>query len=579
MKTRINLINLSRSLALPSLIVVATASATFAQEGTTHTWTGAVNSDWNTASNWTPGIPAGAHNAGIQNGNTVQVSANPADTIDQLLVNGGSVLNLSAQLNVAGPTGNHGVYIGASSGAGTLNINNGGTLSLNGGNLGVGRGQTGNINIAAGGTLLASNVADFHIGWDGGGTGTITQTGGVFTKSGGGDLRIGAFGGSGSFDISGGIANTENLRISFAGSGTGTINQTGGTVNNTGELALGWASTGNATYNLSAGSLVSSQRIRFGIGSGVRDNIFNQTGGSVTVTDGRVDIGEEAGPNNTYDISGGTLTVNGDGRMLVGAFGTSSGTLNVSGNSSINLSNGIVLGDGGSAQGTVNLNGGTVNVNRIVSGGSSSTQYLNLNGGTIVAKSTEGNMISGTNLVATIQSGGVTINSNGFDIGVTVPLGGAGDLTKTGENQLKLLGTNTYSGDTVINEGLLTLIDGGSLSFVIGADGVNNQITGDGDGSFNLFGKLNFDLANAASQGMWNIIDLANLDAVNIGASFSVDGWNEVIPDSNVWTSISAGSIYSFDAGSGILTAVPETGSWTLALASLCAIATFRRRG
>jgi fibronectin-binding autotransporter adhesin len=573
MKTRIKPLSLSATLVLCQFA----ALPVFAQQASTSTWTGTTDSNWNEASNWNPAaIPGTGSNAGILNGNTVQLSTNAASGIDQLLVNGASALDLTAQLSITGPTGGHGLYVGANGGSGTLNVGNGGSLGVTGGNFGVGRGQTGLVTLAAGGTITATSINEFHLGWDGGGTGTITQTGGTFTKTGGGDLRIGAFGGSGIYNISGGTANLENLRISFAGSGTGTINQTGGIVNNTGELALGWASTGNATYNISAGSLTSSQRIRFGIGNGVRTNLVNQTGGSVTVTDGRIDIGETAGPTNTYSISGGSVTVNGDGRILVGAFNDSSGSLNVSGTAVVDVS-GLTLGDGGTAAGTVNLNGGTVRTNRIVSGGSSSTQHLNLNGGTIVAKSSEGNMIAGNKLVVDLQAGGVTIDSNGFDVGVSVPLSGVGSLTKTGTNQLKLLGANTYTGDTVVNDGILSLIEGGTLTFAIGADGVNNQITGDGGGMVNLFGMLNFDLANAASQGMWNIIDTTNLSGVNFGANFGVTGWTNA--GSNVWTHDTGGTFYSFNGSNGILTAVPEPGSLALAFGGLGLAVILRRRG
>jgi len=560
---------------LPSFVLF-TCAAAHAQQATTSSWTGATDSNWNETTNWNPGgVPGTTSNAGILNGGTAEVSSNATSAVAQVLVNGNSVLNVAAQLNITATSG-QGLYSGANGSAGTINVNNGGTLAVTGGNFGIGRGTTGNLNLAAGGTITASGIGEFHIGWDGGGTGTVTQTGGTFTKSGGGDTRIGAFGGNGIYNISGGTSNLENMRISFAGSGTGTVNQTGGDVVHSGELAVGWANTGNATYNISAGTLVSSQRIRFGIGDGARTNLINQTGGTVTVTDGRVDLGEGTGATNVYQISAGTLNVNGDGRVLVGAFGASSGRLDVSGSGLVNAGQ-VTLGDGGSATGVVNLNGGTIHTNRIISGGSTSTQTLNLNGGTIKAKSSEGNMIAGSKLVVNILSGGVTFDSNGFDIGVPANMGGTGSLTKIGENQLKLIGNNTYTGNTIINEGLLTLIEGGSLTFAIGADGVNNQITGDGDGSLNLFGLMNFDLANAASQGMWNIVDKDNLAGVNFGANFGVTGWDNM--GSNVWTKNTGTSLFTFDGGTGLLSAalVPEPTSLTMALGGL-GLLTLRRR-
>ena len=566
---------LKTRLLLPSFVLLSSAAA-MAQQGTTSSWTGATDSNWNEGTNWNPaGVPGTTANAGILNGNTVAVSSNASSAVSQVLVNGTSTLNVAAQLTIAAASG-QGLYSGANGSAGTLNVNSGGALSVTGGNFGVGRGTTGNVNLAAGGTINASGIGEFHIGWDGGGTGTISQTGGTFTKSGGGDTRIGAFGGSGAYNISGGTANLENLRISFAGNGTGTITQTGGDVVHTGELAVGWANTGNATYNISSGTLVSSERIRFGIGDGARSNTFNQTGGTVTVTNGRVDIGEGSGATNVYQISAGTLNVNGDGRMLVGAFNASSGRLDVSGTGLVNVSQ-VTLGDGGSATGVVNLNGGTISTNRIISGGSSSTQTLNLNGGTIQAKSSEGNMIAGSKLTVNLLAGGVTIDSNGFDVGIALGMGGTGALTKAGDNQLKLVGVNTYTGNTIINQGVLTLIEGGSLNFAIGADGINNQITGDGDGTLNLFGMMNFDLANAASQGLWNIVDEANLAGVNYGANFGVTGWDDL--GSNVWSKNTGTSLYTFDGGTGLLSAalVPEPASLAMALGGL-GLLTFRRR-
>lgn len=580
-----SLIKFSKALALPLVMAVA-APSLFAQQATTDTWTGATDDNWNVGTNWSNAVvPGAASNAGILNGASVDILANPISAISQLLVNGTSTLDISAALGITTSANEQGFYSGANGSAGTINILNGGAVTQTGGNFGVGRGTTGLLTIAEGGSFSSSGNNEFHLGWDGGGTGTVTQTGGTFTKTGGGDTRIGAFGGSGIYNISGGTASINNLRVSFAGSGTGTINQSGGTVNNTGEMALGWASTGDAVYNLTSGSLVSSQRMRFGIGNGVRNNTFNQSGGSVTITNGRVDIGEEAGPTNTYNISGGTLAVNGDGRILVGAFGGSNGTLNVSGTGSITTASSIALGETGTAKGTLNLNGGTVTTTRIFGGSSSVAQTVNWNGGKVVAKASEGNFIAkGTGaFVVDIKAGGAVMDTAGFDIGIPASMSGVGSLTKLGSgasDQLKLIGANTYEGNTYVDAGLLTLIDNGSLKFVIGATGVNNQITSNllTGGSVNLFGDFVFDLTNAAGVGIWPIIDYTKLTSVSFaGDTFTVPGFTD--QGGGIWTKEQGGNIYTFDRGTGFLiAAIPEPGTIAMAIGGIGVLCIFRRR-
>ncbi|WP_193212477.1 autotransporter-associated beta strand repeat-containing protein [Luteolibacter marinus] len=517
MRKESNLKNLSKSLALPSLLLLAASPGVVAQEISTSTWVGFTDLDWNEGSNWDPeGVPSTGSNAEIIYGDIVDLSAPAAGDLGQLVVHDYSTLNISSTVGIIGtpfvdnpdPTPDvqamGGLYVGSTGATGEINVNAGGALSVTSGNFRLGNGGgalggTGTLNVNSGGSLGVSGVAmrighngpgsltlagtgvvatnsEVDIGIEGGGIGSILQTGGTLTHT-GGDFRVGAFGGTGNYEISAGTANLVNLRLNFAGVGTGTVTQSGtADVNHSGDFAIGWANSGDATYNMQGGTLDATNRMRFGIGNAVRTNLFNQTGGAVTVLE-RIDIGENAGPTNIYDISGGTVTLaGGDTRILVGAFNDSTGILNVSGTAVADFG-AMVLGDGGTAAGTVNLNGGTVNVRQIFSGGSTApVQMLNLNGSKIVAKENQGNFISGATLAVDLQAGGVTIDSNGFNVGVASSIAGPGTLTKTGAGFLNLNGDNSYEGGTTIAGGFVQV----TLDEKLGSAAVPSNLTFDG---------------------------------------------------------------------------------------------------
>jgi len=76
--------------------------------------------------------------------------------------------------------------------------------------------------------------------------------------------------------------------------------------------------------------------------------------------------------------------------------------------------------------------------------------------------------------LATIRDGGAIIDTAGFDITIGQPLvaNGTGGLTKNGAGALLLTGTNTYTGPTVVNEGLLSVASSqsGGGAFTVAAN-------------------------------------------------------------------------------------------------------------
>jgi autotransporter-associated beta strand protein len=127
-------------------------------------------------------------------------------------------------------------------------------------------------------------------------------------------------------------------------------------------------------------------------------------------------------------------------------------------------------------------------------------------------------------------------------------------LVKTGASTQLLSGTNTYTGNTTVTGGTLTLSSSGSLKFVIGASGVNNGIGG--TGTVNLNGAFNFDLTGAGTNvgNSWTIVNIGTL-TTTFGAAFAVAGF--VPAGGGLWTTTNNGARYQFSPATGALTVVP----------------------
>lgn len=143
-------------------------------------------------------------------------------------------------------------------------------------------------------------------------------------------------------------------------------------------------------------------------------------------------------------ISGGFgLTKTGSGLLtLSGATNTFTGLVTVSGGTLAVAADGTTatnpLGNGASGSGGLALNGGALRT--------SGTMQLSTNRGIAL-----GSGSAGTGGTLDVNGGTTTYN------GVAANNGGANSLTKTGSGTLTLGGVNTYTGDTIINQGTLKL--------------------------------------------------------------------------------------------------------------------------
>jgi fibronectin-binding autotransporter adhesin len=371
-------------------------------------------------------------------------------------------------------------------------------------------------------------------------------------------------------------------------------------------VRVGNSSTGSAHRLWLGGGTNVIQTDLINLGAGNRDSgiiDFASTGASVSLRNvagtGRVaavNLGPQSSQTTGYttanliDFTGNTADV------AIGTFATSLGAKTASNTNDLSFDTGTldirsinmaaVKGTGASTN-RITIGGGTVRLGGSAAFSDAGTGTLTLatagsgeliiNGGTVT---TTASLLKGTGAgTATVTINGGTLDMGGTNIGAatnTVVLAaqsgtlqnvgqvnnGAG-WTKSTAGTLILAGTNTYTGDTTVSDGVLELADNAQLKFVLGATtGANNRLTG--GGTVTLSGDFNIDTtaANGLSSGSWTLVDHSTL-AETYTSSFSVVGFTDA--GGNKWTKPNgASSSYTFDEATGVLTLGPSASyaSW-----------------
>jgi hypothetical protein len=193
---------------------------------------------------------------------------------------------------------------------------------------------------------------------------------------------------------------------------------------------------------------------------------------------------------------------------------------------------------------------GSTNANTIT------VNNLTLNGALVnnASNSSSPFILAGSITVA--GTGTTALFSNNATITVTAPISGnSGTLelrtnTTTGR-QVVLAAANTYTGNILVTgTSGAVLAETGALAFAIGANGVNNTVTG--TVAFTFDGTFNIDLTNAGNTvgNQWTLVDAANL-IETFGGTFNIPGFTE---NNGFWTS--ADGRYQFNEATGILTRI-----------------------
>ncbi len=363
-------------------------------------------------------------------------------------------------------------FSGSISGAGSLLQSGISTLTLSGANT-----YTGGTTVS-GGTIKLS------------GTGTLGNTSGSLAVNTGGTLdvngttqTVGSFSGTGG-TITNSTAGSVYFSIGNNNTGGGTF--AGSITAGTGTIALD--KIGNNTITLSGTSSVAGVQVNSATVGGMLE-----LSGTLTSTGGFNYVANGVGGNNngitndfgTLQLDNGSLfTVNGspgDVFLIARTSGTgvltqNGGTFNYNPTTNLNLDvsyqgtgtynmnggtltlNGRTLNlDGSTGSGTFNLNGGLVQAVNITASGGTTT--FNFNGGTLQASGTAASLLTGITS-AFVKSGGAIVDTNNFNATIAQPLldgTGGGGLTKIGAGILTLTGSNTYTGVTTLTAGTLNL--------------------------------------------------------------------------------------------------------------------------
>ncbi|MFM2199940.1 MAG: hypothetical protein RLZZ505_3372, partial [Verrucomicrobiota bacterium] len=344
-----------------------------------------------------------------------------------------------------------------------------------------------------------------------------------------------------------------------------------------------WNGTAYQLWNGSGGQDVADFRVAGGsiaLAGNISANKLNFSANGFTLTGNTIDLGSagviDFNASNGHQLTSklkGSITFNATGSLLnMGS--SASGTINSDNteltSTVVNLhdaSNHIVLNNSGalgSNGADVQITKGVVNLGNTSATDISYNEWdIDLNGGAIRARfgvQTINGPVTVTanselltrsandagqdaklvfSSTATIDLGANTLflhsaaNPDNSGIELNGAISGTGGLTQRTSSlgnagaaggTVTLNANNTYTGDTLINNGTLTLSDTGGLKFVIGADDENNQITGNGTGTVNLNGLFTFDLTSASTtfNDSWNIVDVGNLTE-SFGTTFSVD--------------------------------------------------------
>jgi fibronectin-binding autotransporter adhesin len=365
-------------------------------------------------------------------------------------------------------------------GRGVLNILSGGLVSGMIGRVGESAGSTGEVTVSGTGSKW-TNTGDLYIGNAGTGS-LLVQSSGAVTSV--GSSRIGdKVGGSGTVTIAGAGSSWVNSSgdILVGNFGTGTLNiLSGGMVSNTfARMGDKIGSTGSATITGAGSRWTNTGHLYVGYsGTGA----LSIQDGAVVTSAGNSVIGYESTSGSTATVTGPGSSWEHNGELFIGYAGQ--GSLDLADGGMVSGQT-LWLGFGSGSGGTFTLRGtpqkpAMLQVGQILKG--DGTGFVTFNGGILRATSDQSNFLSGS-LNVTVRSGGVFIDTNGYDIGSSASFAGIGNvggrLIKTGAGTLTLSGDSGLGGISEVNGGRLAIGAGGYFSVLGFGVGRHGGTTGE----------------------------------------------------------------------------------------------------
>jgi len=558
-----------------------------AQAQTTATWVGpASGGEWNTGANWSTGLAPGDTTTNALIGPTTNVNYN----LPMAAVSFGTLANkgvLNVNTNGFNSTG---ITMLNPGGTGKIFINSGGLASVTG-NLGFCSNSV--VSLSVGSSLTLSGTLVIGSDLTGGNSGTATVGAfGSMTNNGGAltvaavnlNPRNASIATSCLLMIKGGTNNlgAYSAQRSPGGNSAPPTLGTDGLVISNGFVNSTSISVGNNAHGiifLVNGTMTNSGAFTLKNTTATRPARFLQVGGLfVNTSTNPVGLSPSAGTGDTvYSILGGTNIIGG----IQFGNGTNVGVCYFTNAANIYVGSAGISSSGAASVTTALNSGGLFGANSNWTGAAA----MKLTGGTF-----------------TFQAADLIGNPN--NISLSGALSGPGNLSKTGGGTLLLSAANTYSGNTLVNGGVLAVDVNGSLTspvIIVGSGSTFDvsavsggfqlsgiqTLSGSGvvtgavavasggiinPGSNALTGNLSFSNSVTETGGAINHFDLSsnplgpNNDRVTIAGDLDVSGTNII----QISGSLTSGSTYTliqyggaFNGGLTNFAAVGATGVLT----------------
>ena len=491
---------------------------------TTNNWINLSSGKWETAGNWSLGVPSPSQSIltitnGSVSGKIITADSNTVTLAPSSLVISNLFLSgpLSTQKNFLDlvNTGTTPLEI-----LDTLTISSGGSISITNSTLLVdGSGVTisvfddGDMWLNTG-TLIVTNKI-MEVGSVG--QGTLTISNGLMEA---GSLEVGTVAGSqGTLTMAGGTNLLSGyLFAASAGGSTGTVWLTGGNLVVTNSVTR-IGEVGNGQMIVSNGAWVVSEVDVGFYGQGT----LSVAGGTGTLTS-VLDIGYKVGSSGTVWMTGGTITAaTNTASILVGGFGT--GQMTVS--NGICQSAATYVGDGSAVRGTLTVAGGTNAIaSTLIVGGAGGVGSVWLTGGML-------DVTNNSTVVASNGVGQLTV-SNGTWLAHDVIVGYG---TFSAQGTLAVAGgTNVFSSTLAVGSGL-----GGSGIAGTGTVWISGgRLTATNDNTYAGFGYQGAGQITM-SNGAWTARGVELGYAPNSGGTLTIAGGTVTIQGFGLELGVSSG--------------------------------------
>ncbi|AMK78402.1 hypothetical protein A1342_06145 [Methylomonas methanica] len=487
-----------------------------------NTYTGSTQVSAGTLTLGTSNVIADASSLVVSGANTVFDLGVNNDTVAGVQLLSGSIIGsgtLTSNSAFDLQSGTVDAKLGGNAG---LNKTTSGTVILNSTNS-----YTGNTQVSAGTlTLGNSNVIADASSLVVSGANTVFDLGTNNDTVAGVQLLSGSINGSGTltsnntFDLQSGTVNAKlggNVGLNKIGVGTNVTLSGANTYTGSTQVSAGTLTLGTSNVIADASSLVVSGGT-FNLGT------FNDTVAGVQLVSGSITGSGTSTSTSNFDLQDGTVSAKLGGS--VGLNKTTAGLVTLSGTNSYT--------------GTTQVSGGTLalGAGNVIADASS----LVVSGGGIFDLGVNNDTVAGVQLLSGSINGSGTLTSNStFDLQsgtVNANLGGSVGLNKTTSDTVILNGTNSYTGNTLIDAGVLNFtgsnthsgnftgngtlqVGGGIHQFNSGSNVTTANVVFSG-GSTTIAGDYSVSNSTTVSGGTVNFSSSAT-SLLNLGSTFTIN--------------------------------------------------------